>query len=93
MLLVKHGASIFCVPSDLVSQLRQINDITKAKKSKHKQNGSGTKSGQSSGIPVPAPMACKVTCNSLVVSAPQLGFPEVVLPIGAGTTAGDIVLS
>lgn len=82
---------MFCVPSDLVSQLRQINDITKAKKAKNKQNGNGTKTAQSAGGPVPS--TCKVTCNSLVVSAPQLGFPEVVLPIGAGTTAGDIVLS
>ncbi|CAG7826136.1 unnamed protein product [Allacma fusca] len=93
MFVVQHGTSLFCVPSDLVSQLRQINDLTKSKKAKGKQNSGGGKVGHSTGSSALA-QNCKgnSSCNNLIVSAPQLGFPEVMLPINAGTTAGDVVL-
>ena len=68
--------------------MRQINDSIRIKKAKGRQGGGGHGRGNSgNGLPLR-----NSVCNNLTVSAPQLGFPEVMLPINAGTTAGDIVL-
>jgi len=86
--LIRFGSTLFTVPSDLISQMRQINDCAKNKKSKGSKVGNGklNNSGASKAN-------CRTnTCNSLTISAPQLGFPEVMIPINGGTTAGDIVL-
>lgn len=86
--LIKYGSGLFYIPSDLLSQLRQINERAKAKRAKNRNgnnNKSASSNGNSGGKPGP--------CNYLKVSAPQLGFPDVMLPINGGTTAGEIVLS
>ncbi|ODM98634.1 Rho GTPase-activating protein 18 [Orchesella cincta] len=91
--LIRYGSSLFVIPSDLLSQLRQINDRARIKRAKAKNNGNGG-NGKSNVNGSAAASGCKsAPCSILRISAPQLGFPEVVLPIGAGSTAGDIVLS
>jgi len=91
--LIKYGAGLFYIPNDLLSQLRQINDRAKAKRAKARNNaGNGSNKALTNGNN--GSLSCKSgPCNYLKVSAPQLGFPDVMLPINAGTTAGEIVLS
>jgi hypothetical protein len=93
--LIKYGSGLFYIPSDLLSQLRQINDRAKAKRAKQRNNGNSGNNGKSvSNGSAPTTSSCKSgPCNYLKVSAPQLGFPDVMLPINAGTTAGEVVLS
>lgn len=85
--LIRFGSSLFHIPSDLLSQMRQINDLAKLKRAKGKGGNAsnGGKSATTNGNKVGV-------CSSLKVSAPQLGFPELILPVHAGTTAGDIVV-
>lgn len=92
--LIKYGATLFVIPSDLLSQLRQINDRARLKRAKAKNNGNGGNGKSAVNGSAAPPSGCKsAPCSILRISAPQLGFPEVVLPITAGSTAGDIVLS
>lgn len=93
--LIKYGSTLFVIPSDLLSQLRQINDRARLKRQKARNgNGNGGNSKLSVNGSAAPPSGCKsAPCSILRISAPQLGFPEVVLPISAGSTAGDIVLS
>lgn len=89
--LIKYGAGLFYIPSDLLSQLRQINDRAKAKRAKARNGNTPNNKSMANGN---SGSGCKSgPCNYLKVSAPQLGFPDVMLPINAGTTAGEIVLS
>jgi len=96
--LIKYGSGLFYIPSDLLSQLRQINDRAKAKRAKQRNNannGNNSKSVSSTNGNMSANTSnCRAgPCNYLKLSAPQLGFPDVMLPINAGTTAGEVVLS
>lgn len=88
--LIKYGPSLFVIPSDLLSQLRQINERARAKKAKARNNAfNSSKITTNNNV-----SSMKGTaCSNLLVSAPQLGFPEVTVTINAGTTAGDVVLT